>query len=344
MTLNESIIKNSLKAVFHPTTKQPIINYIEKIIINNDEIFFSIFAEGLAHDVIESLIADAKNTLTKNGINNKVHISATNQLSSPKKNAASKQLPVSGVNKIIMVASGKGGVGKSTVAFNLAITLANEGYSVGLVDADIYGPSLPTLSGLNQRPILENDLMIPHEKFGIKMMSIGFLVDQNESTVWRGPMTSKVLYQLMRMTKWADRKALDFLIVDTPPGTGDVHLSLAENYKVDGVVIVTTPQKLAISDAIKSIDMYHKVHIPVLGIVENMAYIENPNGDKQYIFGKDGVKELAKKYDLAMLASLPLQEQIASSTASIKPFAFYDENSNASQALKTASAKLVELF
>lgn len=239
--------------------------------------------------------------------------------------------PVTGVRKIIMVASGKGGVGKSTVAVNLAIALALQGKKTGLLDADIYGPSLPQMFSLHHKPVLEDNLMLPHEKYDLKLMSVGFLVDKDTATVWRGPMTTKILYQLLRLTKWGDaQQPLDYLVVDMPPGTGDMHLSMAENYLIDGAIIVTTPHKLALLDAAKAVDMYRKLNIPILGIVENMSYFtaSSEGATRHHIFGQGGAQKLAADSNLPLLASLPLCEEIAAAAEHGKPLAYYAKSSH----------------
>ncbi|MBS0235921.1 MAG: P-loop NTPase [Proteobacteria bacterium] len=230
-----------------------------------------------------------------------------------------------GVRKIILVTSGKGGVGKSTVAANLAIALMDLGHKVGLLDADIYGPSTPKLFGVQKQPNLENDYMLPITSCGISLMSMGFLVAPETAAVWRGPMVSKALQHMLMQTKWGN---LDYLIIDTPPGTGDVHLSLAENYQVDAAIVVTTPQDLAVIDAQKTVDMFAKVGIPVLGVVENMSYlIDTASGNHIYIFGKDGGVNLAKKHDIPILAQIPLIPEVASSSDAGKPLTYYKHNS-----------------
>jgi ATP-binding protein involved in chromosome partitioning len=213
-----------------------------------------------------------------------------------------------GVKKIIAVASGKGGVGKSTTAVNLALALAQQGYKVGLADADIYGPSIPTLLGIKQKPESQEQKIIPIDKYGIKTMSIGYLIPEAAALAWRGAMVVKALYQVLHGTRWGD---LDFLIIDMPPGTGDIHLSLAENYKIDGIVIVSTPQNVALADVTRAISMYKKVQIPIIGCVENMSYFLDPaTGNKSYIFGQEGLKKIAKETDLALLAEIPLNIKI----------------------------------
>ena len=213
------------------------------------------------------------------------------------------------VKNIIAVASGKGGVGKSTTAVNLALALAAEGASVGLLDADIYGPSVPMMMGVEGRPESEDgQTMEPLENYGVQVMSIGFLVAQDEAMIWRGPMATQALEQLLRQTNWKD---LDYLIVDMPPGTGDIQLTLSQRVPMTGAVIVTTPQDIALLDAKKGIKMFEKVGVPILGIVENMAvHICTNCGHVEHIFGADGGKNMAAEYDMAYLGALPLNMQI----------------------------------
>lgn len=321
-TLEQFILK-ALQPVQHPDTGKSLIGSISKIIINADEIIFAIFCENASPDILEPVRKNCEKLLLQLEGVNKVKITLTSR--PPVKEA--NNLSVPGVNRIITVASGKGGVGKSTIAFNLAITLANQGFKVGLADTDIYGPSLPRLTGINQMPALKDKLMIPHNKYGLKLMSVGFLVDENTATVWRGPMTTKVLYQLMRMTEWADKNPLDILIVDTPPGTGDIHLSLAENYQLDGAIVITTPQELAAADARKGINMYNKLSVPVLGIVENMSYFPSSSGEKHYVFGKDAGTHLAKEFKLPLLAQIPIDPELAESSDKAKPICYFQPTS-----------------
>ena len=213
------------------------------------------------------------------------------------------------VKNIVAVASGKGGVGKSTTAVNLALALAAEGASVGLLDADIYGPSIPMMMGLDGRPESDDGkTMDPLENYGVQVMSIGFLVAQDEAMIWRGPMATQALEQLLRQTNWRD---LDYLIVDLPPGTGDIQLTLSQRVPMTGAVIVTTPQDIALLDAKKGIKMFEKVGVPILGIVENMAVHVCTNcGHVEHIFGADGGKKMAADYKMDYLGALPLNMQI----------------------------------
>jgi len=225
---------------------------------------------------------------------------------------------VPGIKNIIAVASGKGGVGKSTVAVNLALALAAEGATVGVLDADIYGPSQPTMLGIRGRPETRDGKSLePMEGHGLQAMSIGFLIDVETPMVWRGPMVTQALEQLLNETKWRD---VDFLIVDLPPGTGDIQLTLAQRVPVTGAIIVTTPQDIALLDARKGLKMFEKVGIPILGIIENMSlHICSKCGHEEHIFGEGGGERMGRDYDVEMLGALPLDIKIREQTDAGKP-------------------------
>lgn len=214
------------------------------------------------------------------------------------------------VKNIIAVASGKGGVGKSTVAVNLAVALAQSGAKVGLIDADVYGPSIPTMFDIRQRPnITTSKKLLPLEKYGVKLLSMGFLVDQNEAVVWRGPMASSAVRQFLTEVMWEE---LDYLVMDLPPGTGDIQLTIVQTVPLTGAVVVSTPQTVALDDALKGVAMFQKVNVPVLGIVENMAYFVPPDAPekKYHIFGQDGAKNLAAKLGIPFLGEIPLEQHV----------------------------------
>ena len=244
-----------------------------------------------------------------------------------------------GVKNIVAVASGKGGVGKSTTAVNLALALAAEGARVGLLDADIYGPSLPMMMGLSGRPEShDGKTMEPMENYGIQVMSIGFLVAQDEAMVWRGPMATQALEQLLRQTHWKD---LDYLIVDLPPGTGDIQLTLSQRVPMTGAVIVTTPQDIALLDAKKGIKMFGKVGVPILGIVENMAvHVCSNCGHVEHIFGADGGKKMAADFEMDYLGALPLSMQIRLQADSGKPTVVAEPDSEVAGIYKAVARKV----
>jgi ATP-binding protein involved in chromosome partitioning len=245
-----------------------------------------------------------------------VHVSITTNISTHAAQRGVALLP--NIKNIVAVASGKGGVGKSTTAANLALALALEGASVGILDADIYGPSQPMMMGLEGRPdTADGKTMNPLENYGIKVMSIGFLVAKDEAMIWRGPMATQALEQLLRQTNWG---SLDYLIVDMPPGTGDIQLTLSQRVPLTGAVIVTTPQDIALLDAKKGIKMFEKVGVPILGIVENMAaHVCTQCGHIEHIFGEGGGKKMAQEYGMDYLGALPLTMQIRLEADNGKP-------------------------
>jgi ATP-binding protein involved in chromosome partitioning len=244
-----------------------------------------------------------------------------------------------GVKNLIAIASGKGGVGKSTVAVNLALALAREGARVGLLDADIYGPSLPRMLGVQGQPkTLDGKTLEPLEAYGLQLMSIGFLVAEDTPMIWRGPMATSALQQLLKQTRWQD---LDYLIADLPPGTGDIHLTLVQQIPVAGAVIVTTPQPIALLDAMKGLKMFTKVKVPVLGIVENMSVYHCPQcGHEEAIFGQGGGEELAQKYQVPLLGTLPLDIRIREHADSGRPLLVVDPDGQLAQSYGQIARKM----
>lgn len=235
--------------------------------------------------------------------------------------------PLPGIKNIIAVASGKGGVGKSTTSVNLALALQQEGASVGILDADIYGPSIPTMLNIKDKPqSSDGKTMQPMQAYGLQVMSIGVLIEEDSPMIWRGPIVTQTLTQLLRETQWHD---LDYLIIDLPPGTGDVQLTLSQQIPVTGSIIVTTPQQIALIDAKKGLKMFEKVEIPILGIVENMStHICSNCGHEEAVFGEHGGQKLAKTYDIDFLGSLPLDKRIREEADSGKPTVTATPNSD----------------
>ncbi len=253
------------------------------------------------------------------------------------------------VKNVIAIASGKGGVGKSTVAVNLAVALALEGYRVGLADADIYGPSIPTLTGtVDQQPgvdVIDENVQVfePLEKYGVKWISIGYFAKPEQALIWRGPMASNALKQLLQQTKWGE---LDFLLIDLPPGTGDIHLSLMQDIPLTGGIVVTTPQQVSVADVEKCLNMFYHPNLKkrVFGIVENMAWFtpEELPENKYYIFGKGGAAKLAEKYNLPVLAEIPLIQGVCDRGDAGIPVA--NDKNAAGDAFKDLAGKLISLL
>src|SRR6188768_772824 len=291
------------------------LNMVKDIEINGNDVSFTVVLTTPAcpmKDMISNACVNAIKILVNKDANVKVNFTSN---TTTKRSDPGSVLPK--VKNIIAVVSGKGGVGKSTVAANLALALSQGGAKVGLMDADIYGPSVPIMFGLRgERPMMmdvgnDKGMIVPLERYGIKVMSIGFLVDEKNAVVWRGPMASSAIRQFVTDVNWDE---LDYLIIDMPSGTGDIHLTLMQTVPVSGAVIVTTPQDVALADARKGVAMFGQaqLNIPILGLVENMSYFtpaELPE-NKYYIFGKDGGKRLAEEYDLPFLGQIPLVQSI----------------------------------
>ena len=309
MTVTMQAIQDAIQTVIDPNTGKDFVSTkaVKNLTVLNGEVAFDVElgypAKSQFASLRAALIAAAKNVA---GVGN-VSVNVTSNIVAHSVQRGVQLLP--GVKNIVAVASGKGGVGKSTTAVNIALALAAEGARVGLLDADIYGPSLPMMMGLQGRPeSADGKIMEPLENHGVQVMSIGFLVDGDQAMIWRGPMATQALDQLLRQTNWKD---LDYLIVDLPPGTGDIQLTLSQRVPMTGAVIVTTPQDIALLDAKKGIKMFEKVGVPILGIVENMAvHVCSNCGHVEHIFGVDGGKKMAAEYNMDYLGALPLALQI----------------------------------
>lgn len=244
------------------------------------------------------------------------------------------------LGRIIAVSSGKGGVGKSTVAVNLAIALARMGKRVGIMDADIYGPNLPLMLGVQAAPAVRDEKIIPLEAYGIKVISLGFLIEKEQPAIWRGPIVMKIITQFLRDVNWGQ---LDYFLVDMPPGTGDAQLSLVQATQVHGAVIVTTPQQVAIGDALRGVKMFERTAVPVLGIVENMSWFENPETGKPIaIFGSGGGEQLAKECDLPLIGQIPLDPRIQEGGDTGRPILDAEPGSKAAKAIQQAAQRVIE--
>jgi len=314
--MTEADILKALSNVQEPDLGKDIVtlNMVKDIKISGKNVSFTVVLTTPAcpmKDMIGSACVNAIKILVNKEAIVDVHFTSH---TTTKRTDEGKVLP--GVKNIIAVVSGKGGVGKSTVAANLALALAQDGAKVGLMDADIYGPSVPIMFGVRgERPLMKEvngkGFIVPLERFGIKLMSIGVLVDEKSAVVWRGPMASSAIRQFVTDVDWGE---LDYLVIDMPPGTGDIHLTLMQLVPVTGAIIVTTPQQVALADAKKGIAMFAQaqLNVPIIGLVENMAYFtpaELPN-NKYYLFGKEGGKHLADEYDLNFLGQIPLVQSI----------------------------------
>ncbi len=314
--MTEAEILSALSNVQEPDLGKDLVtlNMIKDIEIDGNHVSFTIVLTTPACPMKDMMSRASENAVKL--LVNKEAIVKVNFTSNTSSNRKDEKLILGGVRNIIAVVSGKGGVGKSTVAANLALSLAEGGASVGLMDADIYGPSVPIMFGVRgERPMMKEvdgkGMIIPLDKYGIKLMSIGLLVDEKNAVVWRGPMASSAIKQFVTDVEWGE---LDYLVIDMPPGTGDIHLTLMQTVPVTGVVIVTTPQSVALADAKKGIAMFGQaqINVPIIGLIENMAYFtpaELPE-NKYYLFGKDGGKRLAEEYDLAFLGQIPLVQSI----------------------------------
>jgi ATP-binding protein involved in chromosome partitioning len=319
MSLSEQQIKTALATAVDPNTGKDFVagKSVKNIKFDGDDVSFDIElgypAKTQVDNIRKQVIAAVR---TVPGVGN-VSANVYSKIVAHSVQMGVKLVP--GVKNIIAVASGKGGVGKSTTAVNLALALAQEGASVGILDADIYGPSQPQMLGLGgQQPeSRDGQSMEPLEAYGLQAMSIGFMVDVETPMVWRGPMVAQALDQLIGQTNWRD---IDYLIVDMPPGTGDIQLSLAQKVPVTGAVIVTTPQDIALIDARKGLKMFEKVNIPILGIVENMSiHICSKCGHEEHIFGTGGGERMGQDYGIELLGSLPLEMSIREMTDGGKP-------------------------
>lgn len=318
MAFYPSLILDALKHVRYPGTGEDIVSsgmVEDNIRIDGNKISFALVFEKANDPFARSLVKACEQAiLTYVGAEAEIKGNVEIRFRQPQAAPAAK--PLAEVKNIIAVSSGKGGVGKSTVASNLAVALAAKDYKVGLLDADIFGPSVPKMFGLEDaRPVLDEvdgrELIRPEEKYGVKMLSIGFFVDPQNAVLWRGGMASNALKQLITEANWGD---LDYFIVDLPPGTSDIHLTMVQTVGITGAIVVSTPQEVALADARKGIAMFtgEKVNVPILGLVENMAWFtpaELPD-NKYYIFGKEGCKRLAEEMNVPLLGQIPIVQSI----------------------------------
>lgn len=347
MTLYPKLILDALATVRYPGNGKNIVEaemVADNLRIDGMKVSFSLTFEKPTDPFMKSVVKAAE-TAIHTYVSKEVEVTITTESRQAARPEPGKMLPQ--VKNVIAVSSGKGGVGKSTVAANLAVALSKLGYKVGLLDADIFGPSVPKMFQVEDaRPYAETvdgrDLIVPIEKYGIELLSIGFFVDPDQATLWRGGMASNALKQLVGDAKWGE---LDYFILDTPPGTSDIHLTLLQTLAITGAVIVSTPQEVALADARKGINMYmnDKVNVPILGLVENMAWFtpaELPN-NRYYLFGKEGTKRLAEELNVPLLGQIPIVQSICENGDNGTPAAL-DDNTMVGQAFLELARNVIK--
>ena len=340
MSLDQQTVTEALKQVIDPNTGKDFVagRSIRNLAVDGGTVRFDVelgYPAKSQHDPIRALLSEAVSKLA--GVE-RVEVKVSSKVVAHSVQHGVKLLP--GVRNIIAVASGKGGVGKSTTSVNLALALSAEGARVGILDADIYGPSQPQMLGIGgQRPKSEDGkTMIPLEAYGLQAMSIGFLIEQDTPMVWRGPMATQALNQMLKDTVW---DGLDYLIIDMPPGTGDIQLTLSQSVPVTGAVIVTTPQDIALLDARKGLKMFEKVGVPILGVVENMSiHICSKCGHEEHIFGQGGGEKMCTDFNIPFLGALPLDIQIRSEADSGAPTVVSDPDGRIAAIYKQIARKV----
>ena len=345
--LNREKIIELLREISYPGLSRDIVSFgfVKDIIIKDSNVIINIDITTKEYSVKEKLENDIRNKLSEiNEISDlKININIHPPEDSQKKelNVEYKDL-VPQIRYKIAVASGKGGVGKSTVAVNLAVALGLKGYKVGLFDSDIYGPSIPTMLNVKSNQVsTENNKIIPIEKYGIRLMSIGFFLEKDTPLIWRGPMVMNAIQQFLEDVKWVD---LDYLIIDLPPGTGDAQLSISQLLNLSGAIIVTTPQDLALIDAVKGVQMFRKVNVPIIGIVENMSYFICPKcGEKTEIFGYGGGIKESNRINVPFLGEIPINPMVRVSGDTGRPIVLSDKESVVSKAFNKIAEKIINL-
>jgi len=349
MTLYPKLILDALTHVRYPGTGKDIVSsemIEDDLRIEGNKVTFSLVFDKQNDPFAKSLVKACEQAILTY-VSPEVDIKGNITIKSKQPIAKPTEKPLAGVKYTVAISSGKGGVGKSTVSANLAVVLAKLGYKVGLLDADIYGPSMPKMFGLEQEhPAAElidgKEWILPIEKYGVKLLSIGFFVDPDKALIWRGAMASNAIKQLINDAQWGE---LDYFLLDLPPGTSDIHLTLVQALQLSGAIVVSTPQQVALADARKGLQMFQtdKIEVPILGLVENMAWFtpaELPE-NRYYIFGKDGCKNLAEEKNVPLLAQIPIVQSICESGDTGEPVALKD-NSILSEAFRMLATNVVD--
>lgn len=336
--VTEEQVLNSLRSVEDPDLKKDVVSlgFIKKLNIEGSRVSFELELTTPACPLKAQLKAAAETAVKGIGGVTEVNVEVTSRVSEHRMPGKEEILP--GVKNIVAIASGKGGVGKSTVSVSLAVALARTGARVGLLDTDIYGPSIPIMMGITEKPEIRGEKLIPIVKYGVSLMSIGFMIAEDTPLIWRGPMVMKAVEQLLTDVEWGN---LDYLLMDLPPGTGDVQLTLAQKVPLTGVVIVTTPQDVALLDVVRGISMFRKLDVPILGVIENMSFFRCPHcGERSDIFSHGGGEAASKKLDVPFLGEVPIDLKIREGGDAGRPVLVDDSESPQSKVFMNLAEQL----
>jgi ATP-binding protein involved in chromosome partitioning len=334
--LTKDMVLAALRNVMDPELKKDLVtlNMIRDLEINGDLVNFTIVLTTPACPLKSTIESEARSAVLAMPGVKKVDIKMESNVPNDGRSRGLMQLPI---RNAIAIASGKGGVGKSTVAVNVAVALAQAGACVGLLDADIYGPNIPTMMGVQKLPPATKEKLVPAQAFGVKIMSIGFLVKPDQPLIWRGPMLHSAIRQFLSDVEWG---ALDYLIVDLPPGTGDAALSLTQSLPLSGGVIVTLPQHVSLEDARRGLEMFNQLNVPILGVVENMSFLELPNGTRMDVFGTGGGAQLAKESGVPFFGMVPMDASVRMGGDDGKPVIVQTPASSAASALRNIAEQI----
>jgi ATP-binding protein involved in chromosome partitioning len=329
-SVSKEMVFAALSHVQEPELRKDLIslNMIHDVEIDGDKVKFTIVLTTPACPLKTEIENEARAAVASIPGVSSVEVKLDANVPSDGRSRGLMQLPI---RNAVAIASGKGGVGKSTVAVNVSVALAQSGARVGLLDADIYGPNIPTMMGVDRLPPSNKDKLIPAEAYGVKVMSIGFLVKPDQPLIWRGPMLHSAIRQFLSDVEWGE---LDYLIIDLPPGTGDAALSLTQSLPLSGGIIVTLPQMVSLEDARRGMEMFRQLNVPILGVVENMSYLELPDGTRMDIFGTGGGERLAKEGDVPFIGTIPIDAQVRAGGDNGNPVVVVDPNSPAAIALR----------
>ncbi len=328
--VTKDAVLDALRTVHDPDLKKDLVtlNMIRDLQINESQVNFTIMLTTPACPMKDKMRTEAQLAVEEIPGVEEVNIKMDADVPSDGRTRGMLEVPV---KNAIAVASGKGGVGKSTVAVNLAVSLARSGARVGLLDADIYGPNIPTMMGVLNLPPAKEKKLVPAEAYGVQVMSIGFLVQRNQPIIWRGPMLHSAIRQFLTDVDWDE---LDYLIIDLPPGTGDAQLSLAQSLPLSGGLIVTLPQQVSLDDALRGLEMFRQLNVPILGVIENMSYLEMPDGTRLDVFGSGGGERLALEAGVPFIGAIPLDPEVRVGSDIGKPIILSHPESAAAQALE----------